>query len=84
MIQGKVALILIFVFGIVLLLVAIANYKPVTDSNSMSFFREKWGKQGPRLALVIAALLVFGMGYYLYTTKKLEQSPKQDEIIFQF
>jgi len=84
MIQGKVALILIFVFGIVLLLVAIADYKPVTDSNSMSFFRQKWGKHRPRLALILAALLVFGMGFYLYTSKKLEQAPKQDEIIFQF
>jgi len=68
--QTKVAVILIFITGLILLIGAIVNWKLMFDNNKANFFKTKFGKNGDRFAYALLGILIILMGVYgIYSGK---------------
>lgn len=84
MLQGKIAVLIVMFFGLVLIIGAIANWKVLMDNGKMEFINKKWGASGSRVVIGLIGLLLLLAGIYMHQTKKLEQTPVPEELIFQF
>ena len=69
--QTKVAIILIFITGLILLVGAIVNWKMMFDNNKANYFKTKFGKNGDRIAYAILGIIIILLGVYAIYSGKL-------------
>ncbi|MFZ5554445.1 MAG: Imm17 family immunity protein [Bacteroidota bacterium] len=70
--QVKVAIILIFITGSVVLIGALTNWKVMFDNKKANFFTSRFGKNADRIAYAIIGILIILMGVYAVYSGKMD------------